>query len=166
MRCAQSNISYPCSICSKSVKSNKKAFICDNCCEWTHLKCTSLTVTDYIALSNDPSSWFCVRCLPYMFPFNAIESNFEFNCALLNYSYNNSINADIVKNQQHLYWTKGLKICDGIDPHNHIYHQYNNFGNKYYLEDDFNKLQTEKNIATNFSLLHVNSRSLFKIWII
>ena len=43
-----------------------------------------------------------------------------------------------------------------------ILHQYNNFGNKYYLEDDFNKLLAKKNIATNFSFLHVNSRSLFK----
>ena len=101
-----------------------------------------------------------------MFPFNAIENNFEFNCALFNYAYNNSINADTVKNQQQLYFTKGLKICDDTDPDNHIYHQYNNFGHKYYLEDDFNKLLTEKNIATNFSLLHVNSWSLFKTWII
>ena len=30
------------------------------------------------------------------------------------------------------------------------------------MEDDFNKLLAEKNIATNFSLLHVNARSLFK----
>ena len=30
------------------------------------------------------------------------------------------------------------------------------------MEYDFNKLLAEKNIATNFSLLHVNSRSLFK----
>ena len=97
-----------------------------------------------------------------MFPFNAIESNFEFNCALINYSYNNSINADIIKNQQQLYLTKGLKICDDIDPDKHFQHQYNNFGNKYYLEDDFNKLLAERNIATNFSLLHVNSMNLFK----
>ena len=158
MCCSHSNISFPCSICSKSVKSNQKALLCDNCCKWTHLKCTSLTVTDYIALSNDPSSWFCVRCLSYMFPFNAIASNLEFNCALFNYSYNNSINADIIKNQKQLYLTKGLNICDNFDPDKHFYHQYN----KYYLEDDFNKLLAEKNVATNFSLLHVNSTSLFK----
>ena len=97
-----------------------------------------------------------------MFPFNAIESNFEFNCALFNYSYNNSINADTVKNQQQLYLTKGLKICDDIDPGKHFYHQYINFGNKYYLEDEFNKLLAEKNIATNFSLLYVDSRSVFR----
>ena len=101
--------------------------------------------------------------MPFVyFPFNAIESNFEFNCALFNYAYNNSINADTVKNQKQLYLTKGLQICDDIDSDKHFYHQYNNFCNKYYLEDDFNKLLAEKNIATNFSLLHVNSRSLFK----
>ena len=97
-----------------------------------------------------------------MFPFNAIESNFEFNCALFNYAYNNSIDADTVKNLQQLHLTRGLKICDDIYPDKHFYHQYNNFGNKYYLEDDFNKLLAEKNIATNFSLLHVNSESLLK----
>ena len=128
----------------------------------TYFKYTSLTVTDYIAPSNDPGSWFCVRCLSYMLPFNAIESNFKFNGALFNYAYNKSINADTVKNQQQLYLTKGLKICDDIDPDKHFYHQYNNFGNKYYLEDDFNKLLEEEHIDTNFSLLHVNSRSLFK----
>ena len=99
MCCAQSNISYLCSICSKSVKSNQKALLCDNCCEWTHLKCISLTVTDYIALSIDASSWYFVRCLLYMIPFNAIESNFAFNCALFNYAYNNSINANTVKQE-------------------------------------------------------------------
>ena len=76
-------------------------------CEWTHLKCTSLTVTDYIALtvtdyialSTDSSSWHFVGCLSYMIPFNAIESNFEFNCALFKYAYNNSINANTVKQE-------------------------------------------------------------------
>ena len=41
----------------------------------------------------------------YLFPFNTIENNFEFNCALFNYTYNNSVNADTVKIQQQLYLT-------------------------------------------------------------
>ena len=100
-----------------------------------------------------------------MFPFNATENNFEFNCALFNYAYNSTMNADTVKNQQQLHLTKGLIICDDIDSGKYFYHQYNNLGNKYYVEDDFNQL-LENNIATNFALLHVNSRSLFKTWII
>ena len=61
-----------------------------------------------------------------------------------------------------MHLTEGFKICVDIDTDKHFCHKYNNIGNKYYLEEDFNQLLAEKNIATNFSLIHLNSRSLFK----
>ena len=52
---------------------------------------------------------------------------------------------------QQFYLTKGFKICDDdLDLDKHFYHQYNNLGNKSYLEVYFNKLLAEKNIATTF----------------
>ena len=51
-------------------------------------------------------------------------------------------------------WLKVLRsVMMTFDPNKHFYHQYNNLGNKYYLEEDFNQLLAETNISTNFCYL-------------
>ena len=37
----------PCSICSKPVRSNQKAVLCDNCNLWCHCKCSSVSASEY-----------------------------------------------------------------------------------------------------------------------
>jgi hypothetical protein len=44
-------IKHPCISCKKSVRSNQKAIQCDFCDEWTHLKCTTLSNSEYNILS-------------------------------------------------------------------------------------------------------------------
>ena len=46
-------IKYPCGICEKPVKKNKKAIVCDNCTQWVHCKCNNVPVSDYFDLMND-----------------------------------------------------------------------------------------------------------------
>jgi len=40
-------IKYPCTVCLKSVKSNHKALLCDNCQLWSHSHCVSVSDSLY-----------------------------------------------------------------------------------------------------------------------
>lgn len=42
---------YPCVSCSVTVRSNSKAISCDNCEEWTHLKCCDMSIDSYNSLA-------------------------------------------------------------------------------------------------------------------
>ena len=60
-----------------------------------------------------------------------------------------------------------LNTCDyqllsnnDINPDKFFYN--NDLENLYYLEDDFNKLVKKNSLESNFSLLQVNARSLYK----
>ena len=62
---------YPCVVCSKGIRSNSKAISCDNCLEWTHVKCTnSISIKQYNQLcSNDSDfSFECNKCLNLHLP--------------------------------------------------------------------------------------------------
>ena len=51
-------IKHPCISCKKSVRSNQKAIQCDFCDEWTHLKCTTLSNSEYNILSTSDDRFF------------------------------------------------------------------------------------------------------------
>ena len=55
-------------------------------------------------------------------------------------------------------------ICDSdIDPNKCFFKQFSNSGNKYCnTEDEFNYLVHDNRAKSNFSLLHINARSLAK----
>lgn len=53
----------PCGDCTKSVKSNQRAMLCDGCSYWYHLKCTELSLTDYNNLSQSNEDWYCRTCI-------------------------------------------------------------------------------------------------------
>jgi exonuclease III len=157
------NSKCPCITCCKNVNYNQKALYCDSCSKWIHLKCTTLTLNDYAQLATEPSDWFCTKCLSSLFPFNAIEDDFDFLCCLYNLAYSNKPNASLIKNSQQLKLTNKYKVCNNdIDPDKYFYKNFNNLGNIYYLEDEFNQLLIDKSIDSNFSLLHINIRSLSK----
>ena len=157
------SVKCTCLECSKSVRINQKALYCDNCLQWVHLKCTKLTSNDYSNLSRDNSNWFCEICLSKIFHFNSIVDEFEFLCCIYNYSYTDKINTEIIKNAKQLELVSNLSICDNdIDLYKYIYGNYRNLGNTYYLENDFNHLVVQNSIDSNFSLLHMNIRSLSK----
>ena len=51
---------------------------CDMCQNWINLKCTPFTCEEYIALSSTNKDWFCLVCLPTLFPFNHFEDDTDF----------------------------------------------------------------------------------------
>ena len=53
---------YPCSACSKPVKSNQKGIHCDSCDTWYHTKCCSISDESYDNLVNVSGSWICCKC--------------------------------------------------------------------------------------------------------
>jgi hypothetical protein len=154
---------YPCSVCSKNVTDNQKGLYCDCCLTWVHLKCTLLSNNDYQILSNDSSNWFCPSCLITLYPFNCIEDEFEFQCNLFNYNNCNKLNANVIKSSQQLQLTSKFKPCSkDIDPDEFLYNHLGNQDSNYYLEDEFNAMISNTSLATNFSLIHINARSLVK----
>ena len=152
-----------CKICFKHVRSNQKSVQCEICLALLHLKCTAFTADDLVNLKCKPNSLFCPTCLATIFPFNHIADSFEFDCCLYNLNCNNHINADVIKNSQQLKLTNKLSLCNtDIDPDKQIFSQYENLNNKYYLEHDFNSMILHEASSVNFSVMHINARSLSK----
>ena len=71
-----------------------------------------------------------------------------------------SASADVIKNSAQFKITNKFSLNDkNIDPDKNCIGELMGNGDKYYLEDDFNKLVKSD---TSLSLLHVNARSLNK----
>lgn len=56
---------YPCTLCEKTVRYNQKALQCDECKEWTHIKCDGqITDAEYAMFQkHEYLSWSCHSCL-------------------------------------------------------------------------------------------------------
>ncbi|KAJ8287062.1 hypothetical protein GJAV_G00046610 [Gymnothorax javanicus] len=56
---------YPCVTCQKAVRSNSKAVSCDNCEEWTHIKCGEISLATYNSAveRGEDLPFVCSRCL-------------------------------------------------------------------------------------------------------
>ena len=152
----------PCSVCSISVRNNPKSIYCDNCSNWTHLKCTKLSNNYFIFFTNNNEHWFCSTCLSNIFPFNSLVDYFDFLTCLYSFSHCNKPN--LIKNSHQLCLTSKYKPCNSeIDPDKFYYNQMQNkTSSSYYLEDEFNSMLIQRNIYNNVSVLHVNARSLHK----
>jgi hypothetical protein len=154
---------FPCAVCSKNVTKCQKSIYCDSCQLWTHLRCTALNNTDFALLSNNADTWFCPKCLRNLFAFNSIDDDFDFLACLFNLNSSNKINADLIKSSQQLHLTTKYKPCSSdIDPDKYFYNEVSDIGSSYYMEDEFNQMISNKLVDDNFSLLHVNARSLAK----
>ena len=53
---------YPCGSCTKAVRSNQKAIMCDECQFWFHINCMSMTVNTYNELAQNDNEWYCNGC--------------------------------------------------------------------------------------------------------
>ena len=67
----------PCGICSKGVRSNSKAILCDSCSKWIHIKCAKFPVDQYnnLVKSQEPFSYVCDLCLETNLPFGSIDDD-------------------------------------------------------------------------------------------
>ena len=101
----------------------------------------------------------CVKFVPLM----TLITILIFLSRIFNYNYFNKINAEIIKNSHRLNLSKTSKIVNNdIDPDKYFYSQLNNSENKYYLEEDFNSMVSNKSLHSDFSILHANARRLDK----
>jgi hypothetical protein len=153
----------PCSVCTKGVLDSQRGIYCDLCESWVHLKCTVLTRPDYEVLSVKNDDWYCSTCLGATFPFNNIEDDLEFKNIIFNLTKGNSLHSDVLKNNQQLLISNKFNVGNlEIDPDKYFYHGPHKLNDSYFVEDDFNKIINVKSLASNFSLLHINTRSLNK----
>ena len=56
-------ITFPCSICSKTIGDNDDSIYCDKCsCTYqnVHIKCNNLNFIDYQYLNGNDDPWFCL----------------------------------------------------------------------------------------------------------
>ena len=85
-------ITFPCSICTKTVDDNDNSIYCDKCnrCDklWVHIKCNNLNFLDYQYNRNDDSR-FCLKCNSELFPFGTLN----------NKTFNQYINSSNIQNK-------------------------------------------------------------------
>jgi hypothetical protein len=57
------SIKYPCTNCKKGARSNQRAIQCDFCDEWTHMKCTTISLSQFNKLSTSDETFYCTKCI-------------------------------------------------------------------------------------------------------
>ena len=67
-------ISFPCSICTKTVDDNDNSLSCDKCNLWVHIKCNNLNFLDYQYLNGNDDPWFCLKCNTELFPSGTLSN--------------------------------------------------------------------------------------------
>ena len=56
-------VKFPCGICNKTVKNNRKAVQCDSCGLWIHIGCNDILDAEYEHLKTDDDLWYCLVCV-------------------------------------------------------------------------------------------------------
>ena len=59
-------IKYPCTNCKKGVRSNQRAIQCDFCDEWTRMKCTTISLSQFNKLSTSDETFYCTKSTPVL----------------------------------------------------------------------------------------------------
>ena len=151
----------PCSVCNRPVRDYQRAIFCDLCSTWVHLACTSLDVKTYNTLSETDEDWYCHSCLATTFPFNSIDDDLEYFNSLHNFNFSNRINLATFNNPNMLNIINNCKVVDKqIDPDRNLLAG-NSKNSSYFTDSEFNNLLISNNIDdSNFSVLHLNARSL------
>ena len=156
-------ITFPCSICIKTIGDNDNSLYCDKCNLWVHIKC-NLNFIDCQYLNGNDDPWFCLKCNTELFPFGTLN-NKTFN-QYINSSniQNKDIDEDnssnlVLKpppnlNSLFLQFNNSSQIHDFKDPENVVSCQY------YNLEEvQTMKIPNQKNYVF---LFHINACSLSK----
>jgi hypothetical protein len=146
-----------CVLCSRDVLQLQERILCGSCKKWVHSKCTN---HKYELCCID---WLCQMCLESLLPFNHIEDDTEFKNVLFNYTTGRPINTLIIKNDTQLLLTQSFNVGNmDIDPDNHFYQECSTLHSSYYLENEFNNISNINAMQSNFSIIHINARSLSK----
>lgn len=129
-------IKDPCNICGKPVTNRHKALCCDICSKWVHIKCNSISKTEYEEFKNGKKQhddWFCLKCVNEIMP--QLTSVFT--------------DGDTVNdNESSSTTTPGVPVPNNLLPTSNIC--------KYYDASELRQINTRNTI----SLLHSNIASL------
>ena len=149
-----------CLYCKKFVKPAQKTIQCTHCGLSSHLFCTGL---DYV--SQGPG-WCCQLCLISIFPFNCIEDDQEFICAasdpvctpLLS---SNGFEQLYFNPTEHYEEGRALLMDPNVDADFNFYNDTCHHSSQYIDMEQIGSTVSQLNHRDNFSLIHVNCRSLF-----
>ena len=61
------------SLCNKNINANHKALNCTICKLKIHIKCNSLSITDFNQIKNSTSPFYCITCIDNNIPFSSIN---------------------------------------------------------------------------------------------
>ena len=63
-------VKFPCTVCSKPVKSNQCGILCSRCEKWTHANCCGVSPVEYQRLGeHEEDPWYCPYCMMSELPF-------------------------------------------------------------------------------------------------
>ena len=93
-------IKYPCSVCDKSVRKNKKALLCTECSKWVHITCGQVLRKFYDDISVHFENWHCPKCLLQQLPFWNVEDIMSIEPL---FDMNTQCPDPVVKNIQHIW---------------------------------------------------------------
>ena len=156
----QRSCKFPCSVCGKNVNKNQKAIKCDKCDLWSHASCNGISKSEYMKLmeEDDDVPWYCIPCLilenAEIYPFGLLSKT-EL-CDLLGVDLPSQIESlpsfEIVSKLTNLPNLNSFDIDENL---------IQAINSKYYKVHDLAKLNIN-NQSNNFSMFHVNTRSLTK----
>ena len=71
---SNSNIVFPCKICTININNKDIAVQCDICQFWIHIKCNKLNHIDYKFLQGSNDLWYCISCCDEILSFSTLTN--------------------------------------------------------------------------------------------
>ena len=157
---------FPCGVCRKNVNANHKAFCCDQCDLWVHIRCNYLNNKDYTNLQHDPEPFFCINCIKETIPHSNLTDNeikplLSKGIILPDNVDVNAFNAPSPRIQSHIdninaFLTKASLPPDESDDDDE--ENVSPINCNYYTYEEFSKAKFDS--STSFSILHLNIHSI------
>ena len=150
---------YPCSVCEKNVNKNQKAIQCSQCQLWSHASCNGIGKSEHKKLidEDDDVPWHCIPCLVLensrIFPFGFLSKT-EL-CDLMGVDLPSQL--DLLPSFEIASKLTNLPKLNSCDLENLV----QTINSSYHKISDLPKANFNSHFH-NFSLFHVNIRSLTK----
>ena len=161
-----------CTLCNNRLLRHTRKLTCSFCKESVHLKCLpNVNISDSIYVNRQNDEWLCLGCNMSIFPFNHHVDDDEFTAALIDYfpCGPNCAIGDLQNTEFNPFdWNEDSdQPWFDSDPDIQYYNDVGCFQSavncNYYIEQSFTeKLHDLEIDSNNFSILHLNIRSLTK----
>ena len=151
---------FPCSVCGKNVNKHQKAIACSKCLMWSHASCNGVGKSEYSKLmeEDDELPWYCLPCLilsnSEVFPFGFLSK--PELCDLLGVDLPSLF--ELLPSYETVSKLTKMPDLDSFDLDENLILT---IDSKYYKVQELNRVHSNLHVP-NFSLFHVNKRSLSK----